>query len=136
MVIVIKKAQPGEARPPSLRAQKAVSLMVGNGGNKAKALIDAGYSPATANTPSKVFKRSTVKALVDPVVAKMEEHRDAILVQMKKKMPKANYASISMTLRNLNHDIQLLRGRATEYIDKPLDPDEAAKLDAMLSKNE
>lgn len=133
MVIVIKKAK---GNPPGLRAEKAVALLVENGGNQGKALRDAGFAPATAKTPSKVFKRSTVKALVDPVVAKMEEHRDAILVQMKKKMPKANYASISMTLRNLNHDIQLLRGRATEFIDKPLDPDEAAKLDAMLSKNE
>lgn len=54
--VIVKKK-----RKPSLRATKAISNLVENGGNKTKAMIDAGYSPETANTPSKVFDSVKVK---------------------------------------------------------------------------
>lgn len=41
-------------RKPSLRQRKAVENMVENGGNVNKAMLDAGYSPATAHTPDKL----------------------------------------------------------------------------------
>jgi hypothetical protein len=55
-----KETRKRTKRRPSPRAAKAVSNMVGNGGNKTKALIDAGYSPNTANTPGKVFDSPVV----------------------------------------------------------------------------
>ena len=41
-------------RKPSIRAKKALDNLVVNGGNITKAMIDAGYSVATANTPQKL----------------------------------------------------------------------------------
>jgi phage terminase small subunit len=41
-------------KKPTLKQKKALSLVVGNGGNITKAMLDAGYSPNTANTPSKL----------------------------------------------------------------------------------
>ena len=38
----------------TLKQKKAIDNMVGNGGNVTKAMIDAGYSPNTANTPQKL----------------------------------------------------------------------------------
>lgn len=38
----------------TLRQKKAVDNLVGNGGNITRAMIDAGYTEATANTPQKL----------------------------------------------------------------------------------
>jgi len=38
----------------TLKQRKAIENVVGNGGNITKAMIDAGYSPNTANTPQKL----------------------------------------------------------------------------------
>lgn len=40
---------------------KAIKNVVDNGGNKQKALLDAGYSEAVAKTPSKVFGSKVVE---------------------------------------------------------------------------
>ena len=41
---------------PTLRQQRAVDKLVGNGGNVTQAMLEAGYSPNTANTPGKLTK--------------------------------------------------------------------------------
>ena len=41
-------------RKPSIRQTKALANLVENGGNVSKAMIDAGYSAATAHTPAKL----------------------------------------------------------------------------------
>lgn len=139
VVGIIKQTKIGvvvQNRQPSLRAIQAVKNMVGNGGNKTQAMRDAGYAEATINTPGKVFGSATVvKNLVDPVVAKMIKERDAILALMAKKRKTANYAVLSMAARNMNHDIQVLSGRPTEIIDKPLDSDEERLINEILSRN-
>ena len=39
---------------PTIKQEKAVALIVENGGNVSRAMRDAGYSPETAKTPSKL----------------------------------------------------------------------------------
>lgn len=46
-------------------AKKAFSIMVENGGKVAPAMIKAGYSPNTANTPSKLTNQKSWKELMD-----------------------------------------------------------------------
>lgn len=45
----------------TIKQKKAVEIMVGNGGNATQAMIQAGYSPNTANTPSKLTNAPEVK---------------------------------------------------------------------------
>jgi len=45
----------------TIKQKKAIDNLVGNGGNVTKAMLDAGYSPNTANTPQK-FTQSVAYA--------------------------------------------------------------------------
>jgi len=64
----------------------AASKIVENGGNISKAMIEAGYSPATAKTPQKLTKSKGWKALVekylpdDKLLIKHEEALEAMKV--------------------------------------------------------
>lgn len=61
----IKKSKVVKARKrPSERMKKAFTKMVENGGNATKALVDAGYSPATAHNPQKITESPAWKTLV------------------------------------------------------------------------
>lgn len=56
---------------PTTKQKKAAELLVGNGGNVTKAMLDAGYSINTANTPQKLtesegFKVAISKYEIDP----------------------------------------------------------------------
>ena len=46
----------------TLKQKRAVEKLVGNGGNVTRAMIDAGYSPNTANTPQKLTTSEGYKA--------------------------------------------------------------------------
>lgn len=52
-------------RTPSPRLIRAIDNMVANGGSKAQALRDAGFSEAIAHTPSKVTESQAFKDLAD-----------------------------------------------------------------------
>lgn len=52
-------------RKPSLKQLKAIDNVVENGGNVSKAMIDAGYSPATAKTPQKLTESKAWKDLME-----------------------------------------------------------------------
>lgn len=133
---VIKKAEPGKEIKPTLR-QEVVADLVAKGRNtsKAKILSAAGYSRAVQRHPARVFDKPYVKRKVEDVVRAMEEERDAILELMKKKRNKANYVGLSMTLKSMNHDIELLEGRPTERDDGGIDPGEKAQLQALLARH-
>lgn len=49
----------------SVKQKKAFNNMVDNGGNISKAMVDAGYSPATANTPQKLTESKGWKELME-----------------------------------------------------------------------
>lgn len=68
-------------RKPSIKQKKALDNLVGNGGNITKAMIDAGYSVATANTPqklteSKAWAELMAQYLPDDTIA--EKHRELL----------------------------------------------------------
>jgi len=75
------------------RKQKlAVDNLVGNGGNVTKAMIDAGYSPNTANTPQKL---TSTQAFADLLEA---------------------YLPDDMMLRALSNDIEKKEGNRTSEL--------------------
>ena len=49
----------------TVRQKKAVEAMVGTGGNVTKAMLEAGYSPNTANTPQKLTESDGYRELMD-----------------------------------------------------------------------
>jgi hypothetical protein len=56
---------PYKLQHPTIKQKKAIKLMVENGGNVSRAMIDAGYSPATAKNPQKLAKSKTWNELMD-----------------------------------------------------------------------
>lgn len=59
-------------RKPTLKQQKAVALMAENGGNASKAMRDAGYSPQTAVTPSKLTESIGFQDLLDKYIPELK----------------------------------------------------------------
>lgn len=51
-----------------MKQKKALEIMVENGGNITKAMIEAGYSENTANTPQKLTESNGWKELVDKFI--------------------------------------------------------------------
>jgi phage terminase small subunit len=49
----------------TIKQKEAIKNVVGNGGNVTKAMLDAGYSPNTANTPGKLTNSKPWKELVE-----------------------------------------------------------------------
>lgn len=133
---IIKKATKGAEIAPTLR-QQIVKNLVEKGGikSKGKILSAAGYSAAVQKTPQKVFDTPYIRRAVDTVISDMEQERDEIIKLMRKKRSKANYAVLSITLKNMNHDIELLNGRPTERTDEGLDTEQRKQLEDILSRN-
>lgn len=50
---------------PTLRQHLAVDNIVANGGNVTQAMLDAGYTPATANTPQKLTESEGFRKLLE-----------------------------------------------------------------------
>jgi hypothetical protein len=67
---------------PSLLAKKAMQRLVENGGKSiSRAMREAGYSPATAENPSKLTKTKSWKMLMDEYLPEdlvAETHRDLL----------------------------------------------------------
>lgn len=52
----------------TIKQKKAIEKVVGNGGNVTKAMIEAGYSPNTANTPQKLTESKAWVELMDQYI--------------------------------------------------------------------
>lgn len=77
--LLTSKLVENKRRKPSLKQQLALNHLVGNGGNVTKAMLAAGYSPATANTPQKLTGSSTFQELLDELLPERhltEKHRE------------------------------------------------------------
>lgn len=57
----------------TIKQKKAALNLVGNGGNVTKAMIDAGYSPATANTPQKLTEAVGFEEIKKRYYVKLQE---------------------------------------------------------------
>ena len=65
----------------TIKQQRAVKNLVGNGGNVTKAMIDANYSLNTANTPQKLTESKGFQELWDKVIPDellTEVHREGL----------------------------------------------------------
>lgn len=100
---------------PTIKQEKAFNELVGNGGNVNKAMLDAGYSEATAHTPQKLTDSEGFKLLADDFVTKLKKERErAIKAMTTKDLDKVRYESIADVVDKLTKNIQLLTGEATD----------------------
>jgi len=68
---------------PTTKQKKAVMIMGGNGGNVTQAMLEAGYSPATANTPSKLTESAGFKSIAEQIPNSLlvEKHLELLNAQ-------------------------------------------------------
>ena len=66
----------------TIKQQRAAKALVGNGGNITQAMIEAGYSPNTANTPQKLTDGRGFQEIWEELIPKslvVKTHRKIIL---------------------------------------------------------
>ena len=76
----------GRMQTPSARAIRAVEIFAENGGNKAMALREAGFSEVTAENPIRVFGSPTIQAVMREVGVGELDALKAIKRNVKKRM--------------------------------------------------
>jgi hypothetical protein len=75
-------------------------------------LLEAGYSPESARQVSNVM--AGIKPHVEPIVAEMEEHRQAVMARMKATVDRATYGELTRSLDVTTRNIRLLSGKSTQ----------------------
>lgn len=79
----------------TIKQKKAVKNLVGNGGNVTRAMLDAEYSPATANTPQKLTESKGYKEVLQEY-GLTEELVTTALVEDIKAKPKKRFLELSL----------------------------------------
>jgi hypothetical protein len=99
------------------RQQKLVQLISenlgGTGGTKTlyEMMLAAGYEETTARQQSSILVG--IRDELQPFVDAMTKHRENVLTEMVKKLPKAKYRELTDALDKLTKNIQLLSGGKT-----------------------
>lgn len=99
----------------SIKGKKALTNMVANGGNLAKAMRDAGYSARTARSPQKLTNQPEFKKEALSFIQKLEKERDRLIEAISKKnLGKVQYEGAVRSVDLITKNMQLLSGNATE----------------------
>lgn len=69
----------------TVKQKKALDIMVGNGGNVTRAMLEANYSPNTANTPQKLTQSRGFKELCEERGLTEDFLIDALVEDIEKK---------------------------------------------------
>lgn len=100
-----------------MRAKKALKNMVENGGNKRQAILDAGYSQAVADHPTKLTESKGFKELATPILNKIEAESNRILeAAMGKNLDDERHKDLIDSLEKTTKLSQLLQGKSTENV--------------------
>lgn len=75
-------------------------------------MLEAGYEESTARQQSGIL--AGIREELDPIVAKLEEHRLKVIERLSVKLDAATYRDLTDSLDKLTKNIQLLSGKATE----------------------
>jgi len=101
-------------------------------------MLEAGYSETTAKQQSRILSTIKEKPEMRGIVADLEfVHSNAITALKRKDFNKVDAGTIVRILKDLNHDIELLSGRATERDDgeTSLSHEDRLLLDEILEAN-
>lgn len=104
---------------PTLKQQRAVAKMVGNGGNVTKAMREVGYSENTLNTPQRLTDSKGYKEAIKPVLEQLIKKRQLAIDSLTDvKLEKANAEGSTRVIDLLTKNIQLLGNKPTEIINE------------------
>jgi hypothetical protein len=91
-------------------------------------LLEAGYAPHSAKQITNVM--IGIRPHVEPMVAKMEAHREKVMEQMEQKITRATYGELVRSLDVSTRNIRLLTGKSTHNF--ALQAEHRHKLDALI----
>jgi len=103
---------------PKMKHKNALLNMVDNGGNVSKAMIDAGYSPNTARTPSKMTTTKGFVSLLDSIGLDEQEIGTILKRHAKSSDKRASLQALKMIMQSrglLKHQVTFERSESEEY---------------------
>lgn len=108
-------------RRDTIRKKNLVRLISANLGKTGKdvknmyeMMLEAGYPETTARQQTEILKG--IEPELKTIADQMEEERQAIMLEMKKKRKKAQYHQLVSGADIMTKNIQLLKGKATEIV--------------------
>lgn len=115
------------------RQQKAIKLFTeklikGEHIVKEHILREAGYSETTARQSSATMEG--IYPEIEPIIARMQAHREKVLDQMEAKVATAGYGDLVRSLDVTTKNVQLLGGRPTQNV--AMIAEVRMKLDALF----
>lgn len=125
---------------PAEQVAKEVLETIGKGKipNMGKIAIKKGYSKAVAKNPQQIRRSKSYQRVMDPLITKLEEEREAIIKRLKSTRNKAKYRDLIDGLDKITKNIQLIGGKPTDISSIVVDEerkDTANKaLDRFLAK--
>ncbi len=120
------------SKKASVRQKAALTNLVANGGNVAKAMRDAGYSPATARTPKKLLGASSISSEILIIAELLKEERKRALSNLSKKIKDAKYGDLVDATYKITKTLNLIEGKPTEKIEVALGDERKADLYRIL----
>lgn len=82
---------------------------------KGKILRQNGYAESVSKSPTIVTETKSYQEEMRPVLKRLEGLRDKVISELEKKdISNERFTELGKTLKDLNHDIQLLGGKPTE----------------------
>jgi hypothetical protein len=91
-------------------------------------LLEAGYAPNSARQITNVMVG--IRPHVEPIVAKMEAHREKVMVRMEEAVTRATYGELVRSLDVTTRNVRLLTGKSTHNF--ALNAEHRHKLDALI----
>ena len=122
---VINRMRPFQKKAIQLLTEQALS---GTYKPLEETLLEAGYAPESARQITNVM--IGIRQHVDPVVARMEAHRDKVMTRMEEAVTRATYGELVRSLDVSTRNIRLLTGKSTHNF--ALDVEHRHKLDALI----
>ncbi len=99
------------AQKVSERIRKGKKVVLG------EVLREVGYSQTTSLKPKLVTNTKTYKREMEPLLKKLEEHRDKIIEALANKdLDKERYSDLTNGLNTITKNIQLLSGGETDRV--------------------
>jgi len=92
-------------------------------------LLEAGYAAESARQITNVM--AGIRPHVEPIVAKMEAHREKVMKEMEDKIGRATYGELVRSLDVSTRNIRLLTGKSTHNF--ALNAEHRHKLDELIS---
>ena len=122
---IINRMRPFQKKAIQLLTQQALS---GTYKPIEDTLLEAGYAPESAKQITNVM--AGIRPYVDPVVDRLEKHRDKVLQRMETTVERASYGELVRSLDVSTRNIRLLTGKTTQNFG--LLAEHRHKLDALI----